>query len=382
MDFGFAPGGRDPHLASLRAMFGRRPATTLIDVRGMTTIRQFIAHLNTTTTITKPIDDAVLGAHANDEGQLFLPSFPGQRGPTVFETLNDTLNDPAKSIAFPDPLIGFKPGDPITHAVHIKGCNIGHAQPLLLKLRQALGGHVRVTAPRFFHGATPAAEGMYEYVGYQFALRRAQPFPNNRTALSTALSEFNAAQFQLIDGTTVRAADWARLIPRNPLTTQLLQVNSRLGVTLGRRTTIRTPRQYRAMIIRFGPWTITYPSAGSVPTSKSAQLLDLKTSLSADPRFDSNHAFPQFRREGFANVVEFVSGYTWNCRRIGSTLQCNGSRAVYTVVLAVTDPKTTPANGFFADGNLIFNFYPAAQSTLAPITNALRVTDPRYFTTV
>ena len=156
----------------------------------------------------------------------------------MFETLNDTLNDPAKSIAFPDPLIGFKPGDPITHAVHIKGCNIGHAQPLLLKLRQALGGHVRVMPPRFFHGATPAAEGMYEYVGYQFALRRAQPFPNNRTALSTALSANDAAaQFQLIDGTTVRAADWAAVDPAcNPLTTQLLQVNSRLGVTLGRRT--------------------------------------------------------------------------------------------------------------------------------------------------
>ena len=201
MDFGFAPAG-DSHIASPRAMFGRRATTTLINVRGMTTIRQFITHLDTTTSITKPIDDALLGAHANDEGELFLSAFPGQRGPTTFETLDVTLSNPARSIEVPDRLIGFQPGNAITHAVHIKGCNIGHANPFLLKLKQALGGHVRVTAPRFFHGATPATEGMFEYVGYQFALRRPQPFPNR----PTALSEFAAAQFSLINGTTVPAA--------------------------------------------------------------------------------------------------------------------------------------------------------------------------------
>src|SRR5215475_15911221 len=109
MDFGFSPGG-DQHLGNLRAMFGRRATTTLIDVRGMTTIRQFITHLDATTSITKPIDDAILGSHANDEGQLFLPAFPGQRGPTTFEALDIALGTPARSIQVPERLIGFKPG--------------------------------------------------------------------------------------------------------------------------------------------------------------------------------------------------------------------------------------------------------------------------------
>lgn len=379
MDFGFAA-GNDAHINSLRGMFARRATTTLIAARGVTAVRPLITHLDTTASISKPIGDLLLGAHANDEGQLFMSVLPGQSGPTLFETLESTLSDPKKSIAIPDALIGFKTGGPITHAVHIKGCNIGNAQPFLLKVKEAFGGHLKVTAPKFFHGATPApAEGVFEYMGYQFAIRRAKPFPSR----ATALSEFDAAQFQLIDGSTVPTADWKIVIPANPnVLRQEIQVPSKLGVSVGKRTTINTSRQYRATPITFGPWTITYPPGAPVPTKKPDQLLDLETSLGAHPLFQANHPFPQFTREGFANVVEFVSGYDWTCSPRGRTLVCIGSRRLYIVLLVVTDPATTPTNGFFGDGNLIFNFYPNAGSTLTAITNALKVTDPKFFATV
>src|SRR5262245_55964569 len=134
MDFGFSPGG-DEHILNLAGMFARRASTTPITARGVTVVRQLITHLDTTTSITKPIGDVLIGTHANDEGQLFISMFSGQSGPTLFETLETTLSDPKKSVKIPDPLIGFKPGNPITHAVHIKGCNIGNAQPFLLKLK-------------------------------------------------------------------------------------------------------------------------------------------------------------------------------------------------------------------------------------------------------
>ena len=118
MDFGFAPGS-DGQLQSLQGMFSRRLATTLISKRGVTTIHAFVNALDTSTGITKPIGDVLIGGHANDEGQLFITAFAGQQGPTLFETLEKSMSDPTKSIAISDTLIGRKPDVPITHAGHI-----------------------------------------------------------------------------------------------------------------------------------------------------------------------------------------------------------------------------------------------------------------------
>jgi hypothetical protein len=379
MDFGFSP-GLDDHLRDLRGMFARQTNTTLIDKRGVTTVRQFITHLNTSATISKPIGDLLIGTHANDEGQLSILMLSGQRNWTIFETLETTLRDATRSIKIPDNLIGFTTGDPITHAVHLKGCNVGNAQPFLLKLKEAFGGNVNVTAPIFFHGATPGRQqGMFEYMGYEFVIRRPTPFPDRKAALSA----FDGAQFPLIDGTTtVPTADWNTLIPANPNRTREEQVVSKLGVTLARRSTIHTPRKYRVVPITFGPWTVPFSDAASVPTDKSDQLLELEIHLKTDQRFQPTHPFPQWTREGFANLTAFVSGYTWDCRRRGASLVCFGHRLLYEVVLAITDPATTPATGSFWQGNLIFNFYPNTNSTLTPITSALTVTDRKFFATV
>ena len=84
--------------------------------------------------------------------------FPGQIGSTKYETLEDSLKDATKSINV-DKVIGFKAGNPITHSVHIKGCNLGQAMPFVTKLKEALGGNVKLTVPKLFHGATPSQGG-------------------------------------------------------------------------------------------------------------------------------------------------------------------------------------------------------------------------------
>ena len=132
MDFGFAPDG-DAHVANLRPLFGRRPTTSLIDIGGVNTVKQFITHLEKPP-ITKPVGDLLIGAHANNEGEFFIPMFPGQRGSTKYETLEESLKNTTKSIKV-DTIIGFKAGDPITHSVHIKGCNLGQALPSDLRIR-------------------------------------------------------------------------------------------------------------------------------------------------------------------------------------------------------------------------------------------------------
>ena len=377
MDFGFAPDG-DAHVANLRRLFERRPTTSLIDVRGVNTVRQFITHLEKTPAITKPVGDLVLGAHANNEGEFFIIMFPGQKGWTKYETLEESLKDTAKSIKV-DNVIGFKAGDPITHSVHIKGCNLGQALPFLNKLKEAFGGGVKITAPKTFHGATPwPAEGVFEYIGYQFALTRTQPFPSRKAAIA----EWDNAGFTLIDGSPVTTADWEALIPKDPNVDLRMHVNSKLGTTFGKRTTVRTPREHRVVPVTFGPWTVPIPKDHPVPSEPADQVQELESHLKKAKQFLDTHPYPQFKREGFDRVIEFVSGYNWNCRPDERTLKCFGTRKLYMVALAVTDPKTVPQNGLIGDGNVIFNFYPNTKSKFTARTSAIQVTDKKLFVTV
>jgi hypothetical protein len=388
MDFGFAPAPKkDQHSADLRSMFELRANTRLIKVaRGITSVRGFIQHLSTASSVARPVGDLLLGMHANDEGELKIPLFAGQGGDWAkFEALETSLSDPKKSIAIPDATIGFTAGDPITHALHLKGCNIGLAPKFLVKLKEALGGNVNVTAPKFFHGTTPEPQGAFEYLGYYFALRRPDLFIDPTTKKpdrAKALSEFDTAQFPLIDNSIVPTADWAKIIPANPNAEIRKHVTSKLGTSFGKRTTVKTPWQYRVTPIDFGPWTVPFPDAASVPRNLSDQLLELEIHLKTDKRFQTTHPFPQWEREGFANLISFVSGYTWHCVPRGASLVCNGRRFMFIVVVAVNDPATRPQNGIFTDGNLLFNFYPKPSSGLSAITNAIEVTNTNFFVQV
>jgi len=378
MDFGFAPDG-DAHVGNLRLMFERRASTTLINAKGVNTVRQFITHLDGNTKITKPVGDLLIGAHANNEGQFFIPMFPGQKGTTKYETLEESLKDAKKSIKIPDPLIGFTSGSPVTHFVHIKGCNLGQAMPFVTKLKEALGGNVKLTIPKLFHGATPAPkEGVFEYIGYQFALKRTTIFPDRKTAIN----EWDNAGFTMIDGNPVTTADWEAIVPKNPNLDFRSDINSKLGTTIGKRKTISTPWEHRVIEITFGPWTVPFPTPKDVPKDDSGRLSALESHLKTDKRFQDTHPFPQFKREGFDRVIEFVSGYDWKCRPDKNTLICFGRRLLYMCAFAVTDPKTIPQNGLIRNGTLIFNFYPNAKSTLPAQTTAIQVSDPKFFVTI
>ncbi len=368
MDFGFAP-ANDTHINNVRGVFQRRAGTTVVHSRRISTVRGFIDHLNTSGSVTRPVGNLLVGAHANSEGWIFIPMFAGQRGATNYETLEDTLATASHSVAIPDPLIGYTSGDPVTHFVHFKGCNIGKARPFVEKFREALGDHVNVTAPLHFHGVTPArGQGMFEYMAYEFIIRRKDPFPDS----AAAIAEFDAAGFKFIDGSDVPAANWGTWIPRRIDRTKQDQIPLPLGVTLGRRRTILTPRQFRLERTPF-TWTITYPNAGSVPSSTSDRMLALENSLQADPKYDSAHPFPVYERLGYASFSDFFAGYNWVCARDGRRLVCTGRRNEYTVVVAITD---------VASGNLIFNFYPNSGSPLAPIMTGFTESNTDFFETV
>lgn len=367
MDYGFAPGSTAQD-GRARRLFQRRANTTLVSVKSLVTVRGFANRLLTSSAITRPIDDALIGAHANSEGWIFIPMFSKQKGGTNFETLEKTLADPTKSIAINDSVIGHSPGDPISHSVHFKGCNIGKALPFLTKFREALGGNVMVTAPKHFHGIYEhTAYGTWEYMAYEFQIR------NNRDFATRAdlLAAFDAEGFTFIDGTAVPTTEWDRWVPKKKVGKSVpTPLNSKLGVAIGKRKTIETERQYRVSRLGFS-WSIKF-SGGAPPSTTAAQQAAFEASVSGDAGFQSTHDYPWYERLGYASVADFFAGYTWTHKVRKNVLFTWGSRVEYTILLPITDSAT---------GNLVFNFHPLSTTPYAAITN-LTETDSDYFESV
>jgi hypothetical protein len=366
VDYGFAP-GLTPQDGRARNLFARRANTTLVASKALTTVRGFANRLLTSGTVTRPIDDALIGAHASSEGWLKIAMFPGQKGATKYETLEDALATASKSIAIDDTVIGHSPGDPITHNVHFKGCNIGKAPVFLTKFKEALGGNVTVTAPKHFHGLYELDEhGTFEYMSYEFSVQRKSPFAT-RAALLTAL---DAAAFTFIDGSAVPTTSWAKWVPKKIGKTLKWDVTRKLGVTIGKVKTISPKFEFRATKLPF-VWEIEF-SGGPAPSTTTARQAAFEGSVGGDAAFQSTHAYPWYERTGFATIGDFFAGHTWKHTVKNNTLFTVGSRVEYTVVLPITDMTT---------GDLVFNFHPLPTKPYAPIIN-LDETDSTYFESV
>jgi hypothetical protein len=148
---------------------------------------------------------------------------------------------PNNTIAIPDELVGFSAAAPAptARAFHVKGCNLGQATPWLIKLREALGGHVRVSAPKHYHGvSTNGTEGVtaieiLEWMAYEFVVFQKTPFAN-RNALAAA---FHAKGFTRPDGTPIPRADflaWLRLLGVGRLDQTTNSERKRVRLPLGR----------------------------------------------------------------------------------------------------------------------------------------------------
>jgi len=363
VDYGFAPGSTAQDRRA-RNLFSRRANTTLVATKSLATVRGFANVLLTSGTVTRPIDDALIAAHANSEGWIFIPMFPKQKGGTNFETLEQTLSDPSKSVAIDDAVIGFTTGDPIMHSVHFKGCNIGKAPAFLTKFREALGDNVMVTAPKHFHGIYEhTAFGTFEYMAYEFQVRNKAYFPS-RAAI---LSAFDAGGFTYIDGTAVTTADWSKWVPKKKVSKSVkTPLSPKLGVTIGKRKTIEVEREYRVTPLTFS-WSIKY-SGGAPPSTKAARQAAFEASVSGDAAFQATHPYPWYERLGYTDVTDFFAGYTWTHDVKKNTLYTTGTRVEYTIVLPITD----------AAGNLVFNFHPLSTTPYTAITN-LNETDSDYF---
>ena len=387
-------------------MLARRPATTLVKKRGISTVHDFVDHIDNDPpvvppVVVPPVGDLVLGTHAGGKGFLTVRLSIGQarKKPSDFEAFHDSIGAGSNAIAIPDALLGFNPGDPVTHNFHIKGCNVGRdrtdasrsppAAPFLVKIKEALGDHVNVTAPKHFHGLeSDSGLGVFEYMAYEFKRGVTPTVISRRPKLrlrgyadkAAAVADFQAGKFEYIDTTPptpVPPDDWDALIPadiRGQNIFAKLGIRDKehrlpLGALVGTRRTLKAHRQFRVDIDDV-MWPLTYPRASDIPADEPGRLAALRADIPRDARFDPTHPFPQFERSGFTSFDDFFAGYFWDFKVSGSNLVCTGTRFIYTVLLPIVDRAT---------GNVFFNFYPNAGSAIPAITTGLRESDGRFF---
>jgi hypothetical protein len=389
MDYSFAPGGT-PFDGLLRVYFTRRATTTLIAATtARNTLHEFITQVDGSAT--PPIQDILLGTHANSQGTMQANMFDNQIGETSYEVMEDAMSGrhtsdattpdtTLTSIAIPDALIGYTTG-PIANNFHIKGCNVGRVTPLLTKMKEALGDHVNLTAPVHFFGLFQhTAYGVWEWMAYEFRLLSKTAFAN-RAALVTA---FDNKGLTFYNGDPVLLADIERWVPRNITRRRVSVLSLPIGSAIGRRTHIDTERQFRYRGPEDYTFTISYPDASQIPTSKADRMTALETGLTnfkyrpSDTvgGFDSAHPFPEYERWGYASKQDFLDEHDWRFDPSGADLICRGRFHAYTLQEPITDRD--PANL----DNVIFNFHPNSGSAHAAITTGLVETDTNFFATV
>jgi hypothetical protein len=386
LDYAVAP-KTDLFTATLNEMISRRvPKTTLIDVA---TIREFITALNNDVG-NHPIDDLVVGAHANSEGKWFIVLFPGQKDNTKkltsrtdFENLVETLEAGAltKQIRIDAGTVGFT-NPPPTHVLHIKGCNLGRSVPFLTKLKQALGGRVLVSAPKHFQGAyglrMKGNSGSFEYMSYEFQVQTPARKVGNTfdgfASRADLVAAFVAANHEYLGG-PVPPDDWKKLVPPKIDKTQTFEIAVSLGGTVaGQTELVMSPdpktgleggRQFRRYVAET-QWPFVAPSG-----NQAAKEAALKAKIATDPRYLSTHEWPFYERIGFSSLDDYMAGHLWTFDKKVAI----GRRVEYTVVTPVTDTSG-------ARPTLFFNFFPAAGATQAAIPNGIPPGDARFYEVV
>lgn len=413
MDYASVP-VTDAVLGRLNRMIALRDPATKMRLRD--TVKEFVDDLNNDSSI-KPIGDMVIGAHAASAGVWFIPLFPGQtkftpgrpnnEGELTKETEYENLEQTTtalRRIAVDDTTTGYT-APPPTHSVHIKGCNLGRARtdktrpdstPFLSRFKQALGGHVLVTAPKHFQGvadlgmvkATGKEKGYVSYMCYEFsvstpAVRFAQGggfrgFADKDEIVAALL----AAGYTYVGGAAgpvkVPEADWRKWVPKDISKSDSFYIALPLGRTVaGLKELVIKPdrklKQTGAREFRVRPhivqWRFAPPDTADTDAKKVAAL---KAAMLLDPRFELNHPWPLWERRGFATLDAYMAGHHWSYGEDAKGPLTTGLRFEYTVVLPILDTSGPKPK-------LVFNFYPGPATPGSAITSGLVETDGTYF---
>jgi hypothetical protein len=374
--YAFSTSGRTGYEEAIRRLLRNRQGTELVNRRGLVTVEGFVDHLENHASVLRPVDDILIASHGNDHGYLQIDLDREPRG------------TPRRALTDPEELIDADLGDTVDlpagltnpgSIFYIRGCKVGQDIRFLDLFHAALGGNVKVNAPIFFHFAYFYDRlGVFEAFLYDFQHTRLEPFQTR----AEVIAEFDAAGLTLVDGTVVPNNLWAGWVPRRFNAKKLeIPTTVRLGQQVGSRRTLTVKRRYAHTLDTY-TYDITV-TGGPVPSGQAAREQLLRQVLTGDPNFDPGHPYPVYERHdrlGFTSAArdrctdpdDFVDSFKWRFRVRGNVLTALGRRHRYTIGPPVTHPGS---------GNLVFNFYPDATSSV-PLVRQVADNDADYFAEV
>jgi hypothetical protein len=369
IDYCFVP-GNDKTIVTLQSIMEHRPQSKRLT--GLDALDEFIDALSDSE-ITKPIRHLYIGSHANDAGDLFMRLQSVLNPPIEYEMLelaekNGKLKIDPKLIE-PRPQVG---GQAVPAQLRVRGCRIGKAKPFLAQLKKALGGGIAVNAPKHFEHVAEwdNPDGVFEYMDYDFQLRRTKAFGNDKEALAA----FVAAGFTDIDGKPIPAALLKAGIPVNVQKQGEQSKDTTVKVPFASKP-FTTPLSFRYHHEKFRPEKGGFPLPSDPVKQEPRKALLKKEFLNNPgswPLFDPKHPFPEWMRLGYSSFDEFMDGYVWRFDYDASTktLYFNGDRHVYDLLIPITESGTT---------NLICNFYPTTSN--GKVIEKMDAADKRFYET-
>lgn len=367
-----------PYDEVIRRMFDRRESTTLVPKKkGLGNLKTLIDSYLQSGSVTRPIDNLLLGGHGSDQGKFELPMFAGQTGPTTYERVQETIDTLSKSVKIPTGVLNTsRPQN-----VHLKGCNMGKAPLFLAKMKEALGANVTgLTAPKHFHALSQDTSlGIFEHMDYQFSVRRPEELADRDALIAAFVAA--AKEFTFIDGSNPVADDFTGWIPEGADVENgdHWTVPTTLGATIGPRSTLGVKREL--VVDRKSGFVqpFNYSSAAAVPApdKRRAAFQDLLPQLRTFKAL-----FPMYERLGYKDIPDFMAGFIWNFdsvkkNKTGVVWTVKGTRVQYTIIVPITvrDPTTKKDTG-----QLVFNFYPNRTSSYKAITR-MAEDDGKFFQT-
>lgn len=380
MDYGFAP-GRTSYDSWLRRLFQRRANLTLVHKKKLRTVAAFINHLHTTPAIHAPIGDIWIGAHGNAEGRLRIALDGASPPKASYEVLEAV--DASGSVDLPLALRQHADGTQVAITVRFRSCRIGHAEPLVKKLKACFDGVNALTAPKHLHSIRDLpSHGSFEFLSYSFKVFRKDRYKKK----ADLVAAFKAAGLTFIDNSPVPDGWWDKWIPKN---IQVRRIRPswrlRLGQKIGKLSRLPYWREYRHKVRRC-PFTLR--GIAAKPANDAASMNALRNYVANKPNFYTNHAWPVYKRFGYSSANDFLDGWKWSfswitvenpvTKKEEKALFCSGTRHDYEVVIPVTDPTS---HNNLSKQTLYFNFYPRGGVAYAQ-TITLNENDARLFRTV
>jgi hypothetical protein len=395
VDFAFAP-GTEPKVVMLQALLrdrtdGATLDTTLVEVVGLTTIAEFIKHVDTTGPL--PIDDLVLGSHGSDSGWLEMDLDINAPTATVsYSVVKGAWDDVARRnrLRIPPDMYTTSSGQRRPVRVIIKGCRVGQAPKFVDALKMLFGGKIPVIAPRHFYGVEFVIKtrhrgrrvfvigktGSFEHLDYSNEIT--SPTRLTRKELVKAYRDRHFPQF---DGTTPIPDLWDTWIPKD-VSGGKRKLKSGYSISFGRAldkgtTTMSGLGEFRHFA---PPFAIPIDN----PPASVKTLAGFKAALAARPEYQPGWGptgFPRHEQLGPANADgspttfdQFFDSYTWKAGADANPFVWTGIRHEYNVLLPVV---RLPMTGKIAD-RLIYNFFPPRGSGGATFIELLE-SDPGLF---